>query len=737
MATLVLGTVGRIFGGPLGGIFGSALGGFIDRGILGGGGKPREVGRVGNLAVQSAAYGEPIPFIAGRMRAAGNLLWTAGIRESTARSGGGKRGGPATTSYSYSASFAVGLAGREIAGVARIWADGKLIRDAGGGFLSPVTMRLHPGSEIQEVDPLIAAAEGDGGAPAYRGIAYAVFEDMPLADFGNRIPNLTFEIVADDLVNGDAGATIAAIATVEGRSMVTVDGRFPAIAGYFGGRGGSVADAIDSLVDMSGAAVVYDGGLRVQGRSNAVSVLSPSDLQARSASGDGRLDRRKRSGESGVAEAVEIAFYDTSRDFQPGLQRSRRGAGGGGTDHQSLACAMTPAQAKTLATTMLARAQAARLRMTVRLPWRFLSLRPGAQVAVEGDDSVWRVREARFEAFVLHLDLERIEADVPPNLSSEGGRPLTFDDQPVGVTSLQLLDLPLLPGEMPDTPRLWVAAAGASAGWRRAAIEMSADDGSSYRWIGVAEGSVVQGVAVSALPPGPKDAWDRFASIEVDLLSEAMWLEGCTAAAVIAGGNLAMIGSEIVQFSDAVQVGPRRFRLSGFLRGRRGTEPAIIGHVAGERFIMLDTMTMVAFDPPVEAIGRMFRFRAGGAGDVAPAAISIVAGGRALRPLSPAHLTLRAEAGVIHANWTRRSRTGFGWQDFVDAPLGEAAEAYLVEIALDGRPARSVTVSAPLYAYGPADRMADGGGSEVTFNISQLSAAVGPGEPSSRTMILD
>ena len=34
--------------------------------------------------------------------------------------------------------------------------------------------------------------------PAHRGIAYAVFEQLQLADFGNRIPSLTFEVIADE-----------------------------------------------------------------------------------------------------------------------------------------------------------------------------------------------------------------------------------------------------------------------------------------------------------------------------------------------------------------------------------------------------------------------------------------------------------------------------------------------------------------------------------------------------------
>jgi hypothetical protein len=44
-------------------------------------------------------------------------------------------------------------------------------------------------------DPLIVAKEGADEAPAYRGLAYLVFENFPLADYGNRIPQLSFEIV--------------------------------------------------------------------------------------------------------------------------------------------------------------------------------------------------------------------------------------------------------------------------------------------------------------------------------------------------------------------------------------------------------------------------------------------------------------------------------------------------------------------------------------------------------------
>ncbi len=735
MATLVLGTVGRIFGGPLGGLVGTFLGGAVDRAVLGGGGKPREVGRIGNLAIQSAAYGEPIPFIAGRMRSAGNLIWTSGIAETATRNGGGKRG-PATTSYSYSASFAVALAGCEIVGVERIWADGKLIRDAAGVFTTPVTMRLHRGGEGQAADPLIAAAEGAGGTPAYRGIAYAVFEDLPLGDYGNRIPNLTFEVVADPDGSDITATALARLGAIDGRDLVVAAGVFPVVAGHHVGRAGSLADALAPLIAMANASVVDGTPIVVRATGTAVVPIAAADCDTAATTDQRPRERLKRAGGDGLASTVEVAFYDTSRDYQIGLQRARRGVASR-IDQQSFAAAMTPQQAKSLAAMLLTSSRAARTTASVRLPWRHLAIAVGDLVQLGDDPAVWRVREVRFEQFVLTLDVERFESSTQPLVAGDGGRALVFDDAAAGPTHLEVLDLPPLPGDVPGLPRLWIAGTGAAAGWRRALVEASSDAGASYAAIGLVEGGVPQGVATTTLAPGPRDLWDRHASVEVMLLSAAMWLESRSEVSVLAGGNLALVGSEIIQFSNAEALPGGRFRLSGLLRGRRGTEAAITGHGASERFVLLDTAALLPFDPPIEAIGRDYRFRAVGAGDLATPPITGIAGGRALLPLSPVHLRLFDVGGEVRARWTRRSRAGFGWSDFVDAPLGEAGEAYVVVVALDGRTARTVTVMQSNFTYSAADRSADGGGSMVSISIAQLSETVGPGDFATASITLD
>src|SRR6185295_1582501 len=94
-----------------------------------------------------------------------------------------------TTTYSYFGNFAVGLCEGVIGGVGRIWADGKPLDTA------HLTIHVHRGYEDQPVDDLILAKEGISNSPAYRGLAYVVFERLPLADFGNRIPQLSFAII--------------------------------------------------------------------------------------------------------------------------------------------------------------------------------------------------------------------------------------------------------------------------------------------------------------------------------------------------------------------------------------------------------------------------------------------------------------------------------------------------------------------------------------------------------------
>lgn len=186
MAQVVLGGIGTAVGGSFGGVIGATLGGMLDSRLVAGLEPARQRGpRLSSLALQGAAEGAPMACVFGRARVTGQVIWAARFLEGRKTSAAGK-GGPRTVEYDYSLSFAVALCEGPIDGVGRIWADGRPM-DLGG-----VTMRLHHGTDSQAPDPLIEAVEGE--APAYRGTAYVVFEDLPLGPYGNRPPQLAFEV---------------------------------------------------------------------------------------------------------------------------------------------------------------------------------------------------------------------------------------------------------------------------------------------------------------------------------------------------------------------------------------------------------------------------------------------------------------------------------------------------------------------------------------------------------------
>jgi hypothetical protein len=193
----VFGSAGAIAGRLIGALAGNA----IDQVLFAShGSRALEGPRLADLEVMASTEGAPIPRVYGRARLVGQVIWATNLEEvvsttsETTRAGSGGKGmggsstvTTTTTTYSYFANLAVGLCEGPIGAVLRVWADGKPLD------LSGLTMRSYRGDETQTTDPLIVAKEGD--APAYRGLAYVVFERLPLANFGNRIPQLSFELV--------------------------------------------------------------------------------------------------------------------------------------------------------------------------------------------------------------------------------------------------------------------------------------------------------------------------------------------------------------------------------------------------------------------------------------------------------------------------------------------------------------------------------------------------------------
>ena len=194
---------GNVFlGASIGMTLGGALGGFLDpeKG-------PHSQGpRLSDLSQQTSTYGAVIPRIYGAAGIYGNVFWLENnvLKEVETNSGGGKGmpSGPTQTTYTYYGTFAVGLCEGPVTEVKRIWFSGKLWYNAGSADVGTIQQsddkktkfKVYYGNEDQLPEPRMQADVGAASCPAYRGLAYIVFYDIEMTDYGNTLAGLQVKV---------------------------------------------------------------------------------------------------------------------------------------------------------------------------------------------------------------------------------------------------------------------------------------------------------------------------------------------------------------------------------------------------------------------------------------------------------------------------------------------------------------------------------------------------------------
>jgi hypothetical protein len=297
----------------------------------------------------------------------------------------------------------------------------------------------------------------------------------------------------------------------------------------------------------------------------------------------------------------------------------------------------------------------------------------------------------------------------------------------VGVTALQFeaMDIPLLAQE-DDAPGIYVAAAPAIGTWRGAVVYRSRDGGTTYTEAAQLNTAATLGRCESVLGD-----WEGGNQIDVSSWVDVVVsgeLETITAAALLEGGNRALIGDEVVHFRRATLLSAGRYRLSGFLRGRLGTEEAQGTHTETDRFVLLDE-AVVRLPEQLGDRGKAMRYRCVALGDqVTQGPVQTINPLRfvSLLPLAPINVNLAPIAtGGQSVRWTWRTRYAAPLADGSDAPLGEATERYslrIVQAGLGGVADAVLDTETTTNTYTLAD-----GYEERVLQVAQISATVGNG----------
>lgn len=665
MATLVLTAVGTAIGGPLGGAIGAIVGRQADLAI--GGGGSREGPRLRELTVTTSSYGQPVPRHFGRMRVAGSVIWSTELTETSSTQGG--KGSPSTTSYSYSASFAVALSSTPIDRIGRIWADGTLLRGAQGDLKTGGAIRIYHGNGDEPADPLIIADKGVS-APAFRDLAYVVFEDLQLGEFGNRIPALNFEIFSrkdasvslDDLVPQAGGTPSQSV--------------LPNTRG-FADEGGPLRrslSAIDSVIPLT--CLVADNQLRIsygQLDEGEIAVLPGRLADDTGEAGTQPLARR---GSDRDREPLALRYYDEDRDFQPGVQRALGLSPGGRESVIDLPATMNADGARRIANENAHRARWHHERMVWRVAELDPQFVPGKIVKVPETTGLWRIASREWYDRGVEYTLERIAPQSGMAISSDPGSSNPAPDRAITPTLLTVSEVP------PQTPddlaqrRVFAAATSVGGGWRGA--QLFVEQGDTLVELGPSgRQRSVTGQLTVPLPPSPCVLLEPLAACEITLAATDLALANTDMTGIASGNNRLLVGAEVLQFMHAEPLGNGRWRLSGLLRGRAGTEPnASRIHVAGTPILLLDdrlTPLDPALVPPLDST----RVAAIGLGDVAPVMAELQNAGLSRRPPMP----VAPRRSVLPDNswkmsWTRRARGHWRWDVQNDVPLVEEVESY-------------------------------------------------------------
>ena len=664
MATLLLTAVGSALG-PIGGAIGALVGRSIDSRLFGSAGK--EGPRLKELNVSGSSYGTPIARHFGTMRVPGTIIWSTDFVEHENKEGGGK-GQPQATSFSYSVSFAVALGSSPIDRVGRIWADGNLLRGAGGDLKSGGELRIYTGSMVQPRDPLMEAALGER-CPAYRGLAYAVFDDLDLTDFGNRIPALSFEIFA-----GEGGSVIERMLASED-VQVEAQTRFAELAGY-SHDGGSIRDNVQLIDRLNPVRPVVEAR-RLHLDSARVAPTEAVLLPEAAAWDDGDFgqlsgQRRHRQSQS-PSNIAALRYYDTGRDYQPGMQYARSDEDGGST--LEFPGAMAAGDAQQVATSANVRQALKSEIVSYRIAHLDPSLSPGTIVSLPDEAALWQVMSWEWRERGVELELARYRPDQTAQPISDPGRAWQPADREGAETVLRVFELPWDGVGMPSERKAY-AAIGARAGrWPGARLYSERDGALSETGLFAARRAGT-GRLVGELPSSASLRFESQARCIIALDDPAIGLPNVDPSGLAQWNNRLLVGSEVLQFATARPLGSGLWSLEGLLRGRGGTEAAAArGHVDGEFATVLDDR-LVEMDQEVLASGGD-AYAALGLTDTEAALATLEDRQASLRPPSPVHARLAvADDGALELSWVRRARGGWAWLDEVEQPLVEQSEQY-------------------------------------------------------------
>jgi len=691
--------------------------------------------RLSALTIQSSSAGVAIPKCYGSIRCETNLIWgTHFVEHANKQRSGGKGGGSTYTSYTYSCSFAVAICRGPISGIGRVWADGNLID------ISQYDYSLYLGDETQMPDPYIEAKQGAGNVPAHRGLAYIVFKNMSITTYGNRVPSLAIEVFTPVTKLSDIVADVCMEHGIDAAQLVVSDLESVSLLGFKTDTSQTGREKLQNLQNY----FIFDGRendgvLEFIKRSNFSNVYAVpyEDLGAFESTPSDEPYNFNNPSDYDMPRSVTLNFLSYENDYQQGsITAKRRNVIS--TDDITVTAnfALHDADAKAVVDTLLYAQWISGRSFSATLSSKWAHLKPGDKIEVtfsSGLKVLFLLKKVTFgDPGLVKVECVVVTADmytIAPKYADSTNSAQTVT-VPTDVTA-EIMDLPKLPGDTKTTDDNTVYIATTGDIYVGANVFQSKDNGNEYDLVVYNNPKAVMGTVAEQMAQESAQLFDHTTSINVTLIAGT--LASIEQLNFLQNANLALIGNEIVSFKNALLVSGNTYKLTEFIRGMFGTESAISQHLAGERFVLLAEGTLGGITLPAASWHTSYSYLIGPKTQVETADTYVkkdfTGQGVMSKCLAPCHAKAVRDSGDLNVSWIRRTRTGGEWNDYVDASLGEATEAYSIDVYRNGTAVRTVAVTTPSLLYTQAQQIADFGSvqSAVRFVIYQMNETRGRG----------
>lgn len=435
--------------------------------------------------------------------------------------------------------------------------------------------------------------------------------------------------------------------------------------------------------------------------------------------------------ESDVARRLFLTFTDPQADFQPNTAVAQRNLGAVDSlkelpiDMRSTVLYRDDAKQRT--EQMLRRFWYGRLQSKFSYSYVDIAYECGDKINVDFDGEIVTLKIVKLTltaGYVIDLELERDSPSLSNLSNSRGAEAVGHPPSViliVGPTQGFILDIPQpFDAFEQSQPYILIAAAPVDQDdfWAGADIGFSttgATDDFVAGFDGVTASDAATWGTVEGVLPG--DVMPHIVDWGSELIISVQngALLPSTEDGVIADRsvNLALIGDELVQFIDPelinYEADTYTYRVRGFLRAVQGTEWAMDSHVAGEQFLLLDTVHRHTVAASEIGVTRYYQATSIGQGATTGDITSRHFTAAAHRPLSPVATEVEYDeaSGSHFVRWMRRSRVN-GSLNGSDLPLGESYEEYKVTLQIDSGIERTELVTEAEFEYTSAMKVEDG-----------------------------